>query len=172
MKTKSTGFSVIALKTKIVAGFMVCCFSLNAQSIVGKWKMTSAKETLTDKSSGQKKDFTAQLGDIIKKIDQVIEFHADNTYLTLNTMQRAGKHFEVTGAYSVSGDQIKLKPAKTKNAAIINSKFAENPLSSRLPGTITIVSKTGNTLVLHYGSERTADGKTFVVDIEDTFQKQ
>ena len=69
-----------------------------------------------------------------------------------------------------SPKKIILKQGKS-NVAEVDKKYLSNP-TGKLPDVITIVSQTGNTLVLHYGVESTARGKNMKVDIEDTFTKQ
>jgi len=159
-----------ALKAIIISGCILYSITTNAQSIVGKWKLVSAKETITDKATGEKHDLTPQVKDVVKMMEQIIEFHPDNTYFTSNTMTGNKKGFEGTGTYSVSGKEIKIKQIKN-NAPATDTKYSTSPMS-KWPETMTIVSQTGNTLVVHYGAETTAGGKNMVVDIEDTFQKQ
>ena len=168
MKQRSPRFIAFAIKAFIISGSLMYCYTGNAQSIVGKWKMTAAKETVTD-PSGHKQDLTAQMGDITKMIEQIIEFHADKTYFTSNTMVGAKSGLQTTGTYSVSGNQLKLQPGKNN---LSNAKYPSNPMSSKLPDNMTIVSQTGSSLVLHYSAETTDNGKSFTVDITDTFTKQ
>ena len=171
MKKKSSAFKSFFLKAIIITGCIMYAFSANAQSITGKWKLTSAKESITDKATGQKQDLTPQVKDVVKMMEEIIEFHRDNTYFTSNTMIGNKKGFEATGTYTVSGNQIKLEPGKS-NVPVSNTK-SSNPMdNTKLPPIMTIVSQSGNTLVLHYGAETKAAGKNMVVDIEDTFQKQ
>jgi hypothetical protein len=170
MKKKSSFFAVKAL---IILAFGIsgfACYKGNAQSITGKWKMTAAKETVTDKASGKTQDLSAQMGDITKMIEQIIEFHADKTYFTSNTMVGAKSGIRANGTYIVSGNQLKLQPGKS-NVPVSNTKYS-NPVSNKLPNTMVIVSQTGSTLILHYSAETTDNGKTFTVDITDTFTKQ
>lgn len=172
MKT-FTGFSAITSITRIFFLIIVSCFSANAQSITGKWKLNSVKETVTDQLTETKKDITNQLEAIIKPLDQVVEFRSDNSYVTTVKKRGTSGGFKVTGTYSISGKELILTPAKSTGKAIINSKFVANPLSSRLPGKMTILSQEGSRLVLHYGSHTaTSNGKTIAVDIEESFQKQ
>src|ERR1051326_1703292 len=113
MKKKFSTSAAIALKVSIIIGCFTCVFTVNAQSIVGKWKMTSAKETVTDKASGKTQDLTAQMGELTKMVEQIIEFHADDTYFTSNKMVGAKTGFEGSGNYSVSGTQLTLHPTKS-----------------------------------------------------------
>ncbi len=133
--------------------------------------MTSAKETVTDKASGKTQDLTAQLGDFTKMIEQTIEFNSDNTYVMSNKVVGNKTSFTGKGAYSISGKQLKLKLDKTNAPAFVDKKYSSNSMM-KLPDALTIQSQTGNTLVLQYGVETTDDGKTFVMNIEDTFTKQ
>ena len=163
-----TAFSSI---TKIIIVILVSSFSVNAQSITGKWKITAVKETMTYRATETQQDMTKELEKITKDLEQVVEFRSDNSYVTTIKKKGANAGFELAGTYSISGNQLNLNPGKTKGTVITNSKFISNPLSSRLSGKMIIVSQAGNTLVLHYGSERTINGKTIDIDIEDSFQK-
>ncbi len=170
MKTP-TGFTAFTTITKIIFIILVSSFSANAQSITGKWKITAVKETMTDRLTETQQDITKELEKITNDLEQVVEFRSDNSYLTTIKKKGVNTGFELAGTYSISRNQLKLNPGKSKGTAITNSKFLSNPLSSRLPGKMIIVSQTGNTLVLHYGSERTTNGKTTAIDVEDSFQK-
>ncbi|MEP7163313.1 MAG: hypothetical protein ABI741_01400 [Ferruginibacter sp.] len=171
MKT-STGFSAITSIIKICFLVLVSGFSVNAQSITGKWKINSGKETITDALTGTKKDITYQLDAIIKNLDQVVEFRSDNSYVTSIKKRGTSAGFEVMGTYSISGNNLILTPGKSTGKVISNSKFVPNPLSSRLPGKMIIVSGEGSRLVLQYGSEQISKGKTVTVAVEESFQKQ
>jgi hypothetical protein len=150
----------------LTGSFVYGCLA-NAQSIVGKWKMTAAKETVTD-PSGRKQDLTAQMGNIVKMIEQVIEFHADNTYFMQNKMVNAKSGIEASGKYGIAGNQLKLEQSKSNMPAVKPASLMNN----QLPNIITIVSLNATTLVLEYGVTTTDDGKTFTMDIVDTFTKQ
>ena len=150
---------------------MIYGFSVNAQSIVGKWKMTAAKETVTDKATGKTQDLTAQMGDFTKMIEQIIEFHSDNTYILSSKMVDSKTGFTGSGTYNISGKQLQLKLNKTNAPALVDKKYSPESMT-KLPDTMTIQSQAGNTLVLHYGVETTDNGKIFTMNIEDTFTKQ
>lgn len=171
MEKKSSSFFAFAIKVIIIISCSMYCSSGNAQSIAGKWKMTAATETVTDEASGKTHDLTAQVGDIPKMIEQIIEFHNDGTYLTSNTLIGDKKSMQSSGTYIISGKQIKMQQTKT-NVPVIDSKFSSGPMNNKLPNTMTIVSQTGNILVLDYGAETTDKGRTFIMDIQDTFTKQ
>jgi len=172
MQIKSSSFIAFSVKAIMLTGCIMYAFSVNAQSIEGKWKLTAAKESITDKATGQKQDLTPQVKDVVKMMEQIIEFHADNTYFTSNKMAGNTKGYEGSGVYSLSGKQITLQQGKSNTPANgTNTKYSSNPMT-KWPSTMTIVSQTGNMLVVHYGAETTAGGKNMVVDIEDTFQKQ
>lgn len=145
-------------------------FSINAQSITGKWKLTDAKETVTDKSTGKTQDLGAQIKPFLNMMQQTITFNADHSYSFSQNMTGSEKALEGSGTYSISGNQLKLNQAKTNMPAIDKEYTAGN--ANQLPPTATIVSQTSTTLVLHYGMETTDEGKTFVMNIEDTFTKQ
>jgi uncharacterized protein DUF5004 len=168
MKKKSVTFAAIAIKATVVCSLYSS--PVDAQSIVGKWKLTNAKESVTDKSTGKTQDLTPQVKDVVKMFEQIIEFHPDHTYFTSNTMTGNTKGFEGSGTYSVSGKQITLQQTKS-NVTATGNKYTPNPMN-KLPDVMTIISQTGNTLVLHYGAETKAGGKNMIVDIEDTFTQQ
>lgn len=156
-----------ALKTTIFIGSIMYGCSANAQSIIGKWKLSTAKETVTD-PSGHKQHLSAQMGDITKTMEQVIEFRANNTYFMQNKMINAKSGIEVNGTYSITGNQLKLQRGKSNMPGVKSSL----PVNNTLPAEATIVSVNTGTLILRYGATTIDDGKNFTVDIIDTFTKQ
>ena len=62
----------------LVVSCISFCSVTNAQSITGKWKLTDAKETVTDKSTGKTNDLGAQIKPFLKMMEQLIIFNADN----------------------------------------------------------------------------------------------
>lgn len=169
MKTQLSKHASFASKFLIVTGFIMYGFSVNAQSIVGTWKLTDAKETITDNATGKKQDVTAQMSEVMKMMEQKIEFHADNTYLFANKMKGASKGLEVTGTYSVAGNQLKLQQGKSNMET--NAKTS-SPAPKGLPPTVTITSNTANEFVIKYGSTINENGKNYAVDIVDTFTRE
>ena len=161
---------VFIIKFLINTFCIVYSFSVDAQTITGKWKLTDAKETVTDKASGKTHDLGAQIKPFLKTMEQVIIFNTDNTYSFSNRMGDSKDALEGSGTYSISGNQLKLNQAKT-NMPAIDKKYL-NGSTNTLPPTATIVSQTTTALVLHYSSETNDNGKSFVVNIEDTFTKQ
>ena len=154
----------------LVVSCISFCSVTNAQSITGKWKLTDAKETVTDKSTGKTNDLGAQIKPFLKMMEQLIIFNADNTYSFSNRMGDSKDALERSGTYSILGNQLKLYQAKTNMPGIDKKYTSAN--TNKLPPTATIISQTSNTLVLRYGSETTDKGRTYVVNIEDTFIKQ
>src|SRR6478752_2246918 len=92
---------------------IIYSFSVNAQTIIGKWKLTDAKEMVTDKSTGKTHDLGAQIKPFLKMMEQVITFNADNTYSFSNRMGDSKDALEGSGTYSILGNQLKLYQAKT-----------------------------------------------------------
>ena len=109
MKKKLSPLEGFILKAILITGCSMYACAANAQSITGKWKMTAAKETVTDKASGKTQDLTAQMGDFTKMIEQIIEFHSDNTYILSSKMVGSKTGFTGSGIYSISGKQLQLK---------------------------------------------------------------
>src|SRR5690349_15920930 len=104
MKNNPTWVEVFGIKTLIfLALSLVVVNAISAQSVVGKWKLASASETVTDKATGQKQDISDQVKEVVKMTEQILEFHADNTYFTSNKMVGSKTGFEGTGTYSISG---------------------------------------------------------------------
>ena len=167
MKKKSI---VVALKLMLNIICIAYSFSINAQTLTGKWKLTDAKETVTDKASGKTQGLGAQIKPFLKMMEQLIIFNADNTYSFSNRMGDSKDALEGSGTYTISGNQLKLNKAKT-NMPDIDKKYISGN-TNQLPPTATIVSQTSTTLVLRYGMETTDEGKTFVMNIEDTFTRQ
>jgi hypothetical protein len=170
MKKESSAFTVFSLKVILIA----CCISngfySNAQPIVGKWKLMSAKELITDKATGKTNDLGKQIGDISKVMEEIIEFHADKTYFTSTKMIGNKTGLEATGIYSIAGNQLKLQAGKSNLPANPAANFSLQ--RAKWPNAMVIESLDGNTLVLQYGTQTTEKGKTFVMDIHDTFMKQ
>lgn len=159
--------AAFTLKILIVTGCIMYGFSAYAQSITGKWRLTAAKETITD-AAGNKQDLTAQMAEITKKMEHVIELHADNTYFMSNKMVGAKGGVEVSGKYNVSGNHLKLQQGKSN----MDVTKTSSPVNNTLPNDVNIVFVNSTTLVLHYNTTTTEDGKTFTIDIADTFMKQ
>jgi hypothetical protein len=173
MKKNPLLLGAFAVKAFIIIVIAICGFPgihCIGQSITGKWKMTAAKETITDKASGKTQDLTAQTGNIVKMIAQIIEFHADNTYFTSSTLVGDKAGFEGNGTFSISGTQLKLKLIKTNPPALADKKYSNS--MSKFPDIMTIESLTTNTLTLHYSAESNDRGKIYVADIYDIFQRQ
>ena len=170
MKKKNLIFKKILFTAFITSAFIFCSVLGNTQSIAGTWKLTDAKETVTDKASGKTQDIGAQTKELLQHFQQILVFNADNTYKFSNSMVGAKKTMEVTGTYTISANQLKLNEGKS-NLPKVDSKYS-TPSSNSLPPVATIVSHSSNTLVLHYSGQSTDDGKTFIVNIEDTFTKQ
>src|SRR4051812_11995462 len=89
-------FTAGALKAIIIIGFGLYAGLAEAQSITGKWKMTSAKETVTDKATGKTEELTAEPGDITEMIEHVLELNTDSTYLLSSTL--VGSNIGITGS--------------------------------------------------------------------------
>lgn len=167
MKRSYSIYLFSALKIPIFIGCMIYGCLANAQSIVGKWKMIEAKETVKD-PSGHKQDLSAAMSEITKMMEQAIEFREDHTYFMQNKMINAKSGIEVNGKYAVTGDQLRLQPGKGN----IREPRSSAAVNYRLPNLVTILSIKAETLVLTYGATITDDGKTFTVNIVDTFLKQ
>jgi hypothetical protein len=103
-------------------------------------------------------------------MQQIVVFNADNTYTFSSSMSGAKKGLEVNGTYSISGKELKLSEGKSNIPGMQGQASAGSP--GNLPPVTTIVSQTATTLVLHYGTEMTRGGKTFVISIDDTFTKE
>ena len=121
-------------------------FSVHAQSVTGRWKLTDAKETVTDKSTGKTQDLGAQIKPFLNMMQQTITFNADHSYAFSQNMTGSKKALEGSGTYSVSGNQLKLDKAKS-NMPDIDKKYLP-AYAIQLPPTATIVSQTLTTLVL------------------------
>src|ERR1043165_9691123 len=119
MNKNAFSLTLALFKTLVLTGclFYAASSGAQAQSIVGTWKLTDAKETITDKASGKTQDISAQMQEVIKQMQQTIVFNADNTYSFSNSMAGAKKGLEVTGTYSVSGNEIKLSQGQSNMSA-------------------------------------------------------
>jgi len=99
---------IVSIRLMLAISCIAYCSAMNAQLITGKWKLTDAKEMVTDKATGKTHDLGSQIKPILKMMEQVFIFNADGTYFFSKSMGGSEKALEGSGTYAIAVNQLKL----------------------------------------------------------------
>ncbi len=177
-----TRTSAVLRQSVLLLALMICACA-NAQSVCGKWERTAIKEVITDKTTGNRKDISAQTKQAVEMMKQVIELKSNNTWIMTTTIAHSPKGISFNGTYTLSGNQLatKLDPkleAQFKQAAAqLQGKYGNNNMDNRkgLPAAVTIKSLNSSTMVWYFkGDTITGEGsnqKQYTIEEEVTYQK-
>jgi hypothetical protein len=152
---------IITCSLGLLSGFFKC----DAQSIVGKWNRVSGKKYYTSEGA---KIYGKPSVEISSDRDgtEVVEFKSDHNYSYTLTIGFQVKPIILTGAWSVSGNQLTLK---------MDSKQADpkyNPKGNSAISTNTF-SADANNMTLYSGMATDNSLRIYMkIDkIEETFKK-